>query len=60
MVADKRLDLFNRIAMTHLLFSYNYELANTPDHQANLERINQAVATLPGMLQKSLSPAYPL
>jgi hypothetical protein len=60
MVADKRLDLFNRIAMTHLLFSYNYELANTPDYQANLERINQAVATLPGRLQESLSPAYPL
>jgi hypothetical protein len=57
MIADKRLDLFNRVTMAHLLFSYNYELVNTPHHQANLERTRQAVATLPGRLQESFAQA---
>jgi hypothetical protein len=55
MIEDKRLDLYNRTAMAQLLIFYNRESMKTPAYQRNLEGINRAIATLPEMVQKSLT-----
>jgi hypothetical protein len=47
MIADEKLDLFNRLLMVYLFDHYNLNLKDKVRKKINIEKYNNAIATLP-------------